>query len=374
MKILLVGAGGYGARYVTELLNSKRDDIVFEGIVDPFLQSSREYANICAAKIPAYNTMEEFYAEHSADLAIICTPIFLHCEQSVTALKHGSYVLCEKPVAPTLEEAELMLEAERKYGRFIAIGYQWSFSDAILDLKRDILGGVLGKPISMKNIVCWPRDLSYYGRGGGWAGKIEREGRLVLDSIASNACAHYLHNMLFLLGATMDECARATEVYADCLRANDIETFDTCTIRAYASGTPIFLAASHATDKGRDPEFIFEFEKATVTYFDNDEVGIRAVFVSGEEKCYGKPVKPNNFEKLWNTVDAVIEGKVPLCTVKTAMAHTALINDIHKTAAYRQFDKASVVLNTEKNALYVPGLYERISRAYDEARLLSELE
>ena len=373
MKILLVGAGGYGARYVTELLNSKRCDVVFEGIVDPFLQSSREYANICAAKIPSYNTMEEFYSEHSADLAIICTPIFLHCEQSITALKHGSYVLCEKPVAPTLEEAGRMLEAEKQYGKFIAIGYQWSFADAIIDLKRDILDGVLGRPLSMKNIVCWPRDLSYYGRGGGWAGKIEREGRLVLDSIASNACAHYLHNMLFLLGSAMDECALATSVSAECFRANDIETFDTCTIRAYASDVPIYLAASHATDKGRDPEFVFEFERARVTYFDNDECGIRAVFSDGDEKCYGQPVKPNNLKKLWDTVDAVKDGKNPPCTVKTAMAHTALINDIHKTSVYRRFDEDSVVLNAEKNALFVPGLYERISRAYDEAKLFSEL-
>jgi len=58
--------------------------------------------------------MENFYNEHEADLAIISTPPFLHCKQSVYALSKGSYVLCEKPIAPTVEDAEAMIEAEKK--------------------------------------------------------------------------------------------------------------------------------------------------------------------------------------------------------------------------------------------------------------------
>lgn len=125
-----------------------------------------------------------------------------------------------------------MLVAERQYCKFIAIGYQWSFSDAIQALKQDILDGILGAPISMKTAISWPRNFAYYRRGGGWGGKIAKDGVTVLDSIASNACAHYLHNMLFLLGSSMEESALADSIEADCLRANNIETFDTCALRA----------------------------------------------------------------------------------------------------------------------------------------------
>jgi len=372
MKILLVGAGGYGTLYVRGLLNSVRDDIKFEGIVDPFITNSAEYENIKAAEIPIYNTMEEFYSEHTADLTVISTPPFLHCEQSITALRRNSYVLCEKPVAPTLSDVNKMLDAEKEYGKFIAIGYQWSFSDAILSLKKDILDGVLGAPLSMKTAISWPRDLAYYRRGDGWGGKIAKDGITVLDSIASNACAHYLHNMLFLLGNTMDQSAAAEHIEADCLRANDIETFDTCTIRARAAGVPIYFAASHAAEQTRNPEFIYTFEKATVRFSKNEDSLIHATFENGEEKCYGNPFA-NDIKKLWDSIDAAASGKAPVCTVKTAAAHTALIEDIHKTASYRTFDKESIVLTESGDRLYVKGLFDDLYSAYEKGLLFSEL-
>jgi hypothetical protein len=77
-------------------------------------------------------------------------------------------------------------------------------------------------------MIQWPRSRSYYRRGGGWGGRIEMNGVPVYDSIAANACAHYLHNMLFVLGDAPDESAVPLRVEAECLRANDIENFDTC--------------------------------------------------------------------------------------------------------------------------------------------------
>ena len=140
MKILLVGAGGYASGYVSELLKNTDPSISLEGIVEPYFSSCPKKEEIEKANVPVYATMEEFYADHSADLALICTPTFLHCSQSIYALSRGSSVLCEKPVSPTASEGEKMLAAEKEYGRFIAIGYQWSFSDAILELKKDVLG------------------------------------------------------------------------------------------------------------------------------------------------------------------------------------------------------------------------------------------
>ena len=227
MKILLVGAGGYGTGYVKELLKNTDPSVKFEGIVEPYFDRCAMKEEILAANIPVYNTMADFYNDHIADLAIISTPTFLHREQSIFALSHGSYVLCEKPISPTVADAKAMLEAEKKYNKWIAIGYQWSFSDAMQSLKRDILDGVLGSPVSFKTAISWPRNRDYYNRGSGWGGKISKDGVMILDSIASNACAHYLHNMFFVLGSTMETSAGVDSFQAECMRANDIENFDT---------------------------------------------------------------------------------------------------------------------------------------------------
>lgn len=372
MKILLVGAGGYASGYVKTLLDIIDDEIVWEGIVDPYYSSCAKKEEIDAAKIPVYNTMEEFYSEHHADLAIVCTPPFLHKEHSICALSHGSYVLCEKPVAPTLSDAEAMLEAEKKYGKWIAIGYQWSFSDAIQNLKSDILSGKLGAPISFKTAISWPRTLDYYNRGTKWGGRISKDGIVILDSIASNACAHYLHNMFFLLGKEMNKSADVSELSGECLRANDIENFDTCALKLTAGeGVPLYFIASHATETRREPEFVYTFENAKVIYSQNDESNIKAVFNDGREICYGDPFE-NRFKKLLDCIDALKFGTTPICTVETALPHTKLIKRLYDEIPIKDFPKDQVCYDEAENRIFVRGLFDKMYEAYASEAMITE--
>lgn len=372
MKILLVGAGGYASGYVNTLLNITDRKIVWEGIVDPYYTNCAKKTEIDTAKIPVYDTMDEFYEHHSADLAIICTPPFLHKEHSIFALSHGSYVLCEKPVAPTLEDAEAMLEAEKKYGKWISIGYQWSFSEAIQKLKSDILSGRLGAPVSFKTAISWPRTLDYYGRGTKWGGRISKDGIVILDSIASNACAHYLHNMFFLLGEEMNKSADVCKLSGECFRANDIENFDTCALKLTTDGkVPLYFIASHATETKREPEFVYSFEKAEVIYAKDDDPNIRAVFHDGGEICYGDPFE-NNFKKLLDCIEAIKKGTRPICTVETALPHTKLIQKIYKEIPIKDFSEGQVCYNEAENRIFVRGLFARMYEAYSYESMISE--
>ena len=373
MKILLVGTGGYAVNYVQILLDQRPASVVWEGIVDPFYAMCPLKDQIDAHCIPVYDTMEQFYACHTADLAIICTPTFLHCAQSVCALSHGSNVLCEKPAAPTVDDAQKMMEAEKQYGRFIAIGYQWSYSEAMRKLKEDVLGGLLGEPKMLKTFISWPRSRAYYQRGGGWGGKIRRDGRLVLDSIASNACAHYLHNMLFLLGDDMQTSVDFETVRAECYRANDIENFDTCCIKLTTrKGGELYFAASHAVNTTRNPEFEYAFEKGTVRYALDEGSDIVAQFHDGSSKNYGNPFEAS-FQKLWDCIDAVQHGTVPVCTVKTATPHVRLIEEIYRSIPIENFPQESIFLNEETDGVFVDGLYERLHAAYKAGGMLSEI-
>ena len=373
MKILLVGAGGYGTEYVKRLLKTDNPELTFEGIADPYFSVCPMKSDIEKNNIPVYNTIDEFYHEHTADLAIICTPPFLHMEQSICALNHGSYVLCEKPVAPTVEEAMIMDEAQEKYGKWIAIGYQWSFSKAILDLKKDILDGKLGKPLSFKTLISWPRNRAYYARGAGWGGKLMFGGKVLLDSIASNACAHYLHNMLFILGDSMETSADVTELSGNCLRANDIENFDTCSLKLKTKGdTELFYIASHAAEKLINPKFEYKFEKATVHFSEDDGSMIKAHFSDGSTKEYGNPFA-DPFEKIDMCAEAIKSGKTPICTVHTATPHTKLIERIWKELPITAFPSYIIREKDGFGGVYADGLSEAMAKAYDECKLLSEV-
>jgi predicted dehydrogenase len=350
-------------------LGNERADVQLVGIVDPYVKASAEYDRILESNVPLYETMEQFYSESSADLAVIGTPIFLHCEQSVTALKHGSYVMCEKPVAPTVEDAEAMLRAEEEYGRWIAIGYQWSFSEPIQKIKQDIISGKLGKPISLKCAISWPRGLDYYSRGSGWAGRISKDGVMMLDSIASNACAHYIHNMLFLLGESMDTSAEIDDISGVCLRANNIESFDTCTLKMTVGDAQLYIAASHAAENERWPEFVYKFENGTLNYTEDESGEVVAMMADGSTTSYG--ILPKHTKaKVWVCVNAIREGTRPICTVKTALPHTRVIKSIFEKIATKDFPREVIAFDEKRNRMYVKGLYEKMYQAYENESML----
>ncbi|MBQ9785376.1 MAG: Gfo/Idh/MocA family oxidoreductase [Clostridia bacterium] len=374
MNILLVGAGGYATTYIGELLENTDPDVKWVGVVDPYIENSAAKDKIYEAKIPVYADMDAFYREQTADLVLIVTPPFLHRAQSICALSHGSYVLCEKPVAPTVTEAREMLAAEAQYGKFIAVGYQWSYCDEIQSLKRDVLDGTLGAPVSLKTLISWPRNRAYYARGGGWGGRISKDGVTVLDSVASNACAHYLHNMLFVLGDAMETSAAPETVTAQLYRANDIENFDTCAIKmGMKGGAELLFIASHVGKQSYEPEFEYVFENAVVRYCEGDPNGeIVAYFKDGRTKSYGRP-RNHTLKKAWDCVRAIKEGTRPVCTVATAIEHTRVIDRLWREFEIKNFDSALIREDTADNRVYVEGLYEKMLAAYEKGTLMSEL-
>ncbi len=368
MKVLLVGANGYGANFLNPLYELHQSGrIVFEGIVTRSAFPMQE--ELAAAGIHGYKTLEDFYAEHTADLAVISTPSFLHREQSIFCVRHGTNVICEKPAAPTVEDVEAMIQAEKETGKFIAIGYQRCFNNVILKLKQDILKGVFGKPVSAKATFSAPRNFAYYHRGGSYAGNIAtKDGKIILDSPVANACAHYVQEMLFLLGDEMDTAANPTLVQGECYRANDITNFDTCCLKlTIRDNVPVYFSTSHAVQVKTEIYMHYEFENAVI---DLEGGHLYAVFNDGDVKDYGM-IKDSYDNKILHCIDAIENGTQPVCTVKTALPHVKMIGDIYKQIPVANFPEAEIVRLEDK--LYVHGLRGKIKEAYQKACMLSEL-
>ncbi|MGB4466027.1 MAG: Gfo/Idh/MocA family oxidoreductase [Eubacteriales bacterium] len=377
-KILLVGIGGYGGLYVNEVLNPKNSDkMELVGIVDPYPQSCprlAELTNLCGQP---YADMESFYKEKTADLAVISTPIHFHAEQIKTALKYGSNVLCEKPLCGDDADIEPLIMARRAAGKFVYIGYQWSHSEAIYALKNDIIAGVYGSPVSLRTLVLWPRGARYFRRGTGWAGKISSsDGKMIYDSVANNAAAHYLHNMLYVTGDSINKSRSVTSVTALLARAYEIENFDTSIIRCTldGGGDTLFIA-SHAIHINVNPIFDYQFTGGRVTYSQdplpssiNAEDYVPGHIIGktkdGKTIDYGDPfVFPER--KLHIAVDAVL-GKpsgAELCGIEAASQHTRVINTIQKNANIRSF--CPDLIRRRGDVTCVEGLAERLIAVYN---------
>jgi predicted dehydrogenase len=349
-KVLLVAIGGYGGNYANELLDNRDKGVTIAGVVDPKPEGYRRFDEIMHMGIPVFQNIEEFFVKNTADLAVISSPIHFHCSQTMAALENGCSVLCEKPMCATVQEGIEIIGAKDRAKKAVAIGYQWSFSDAVQQLKADIISGDLGKPVRLKTMVLWPRTHKYFGRND-WAGKMkDKSGRWILDSVANNATAHYLHNMFYVLGNEMTKSARPVSVTAELYKANNIENFDTSAIKCKTdNNAEIIFIASHAVDSIDGPVFCYEFEAATVMFDGNKECEITAFFKNGRKKSYGNPDK-NGSKKLWNTVDSVKNGKSVACPPEAALSHTICINGSQESSQVNEVPPCMI-----KERYYPPG-------------------
>ena len=321
---VLCGVGGYGQTYARELLGNVHG-VRWVGAVDPFPESAPNKSDIDAAGIPWFGSLEGFYRNNAADLCIIASPIAFHAPQAILALGRGSHVLCEKPVAALPSEAAVMAAARDKAGKFLGIGYQWSYSAAILRLKRDIAAGVYGKPVSLRTRVLWPRDRAYFRRGIGWAGcRRDQAGRWFLDSVANNAAAHYLHNMFYILGKPGGSALPDT-LRAVLMRANPIEMYDTAFLLMKCEGADIGFIATHAGEAEGGIACRFEFEGGVVAFDDAAEGNGRLTgrLKSGASADYGNPFETPGCP-IWKVVDS-LRGVNDIgfsCPIEAAVPHS----------------------------------------------------
>jgi predicted dehydrogenase len=253
------------------------------------------------------------------------------------------------------------------------IGYQWSYSKAIQDLKQDIIKGLFGKPVRLKTLCFWPRVEDYY-RKSNWLGrKKDEEGRWILDSPANNAMAHFLHNLFYVLGEKTDMSVQTAEVTAELYRAYPIENFDTVACRIFSEeNTELLFYASHVTQLDKGPVFSFEFEQATITYNEISD-DITAADRKGKEKHYGSPEESHPLRKLSAAVSSVREPKLVICGLEAARSQTLCVNGIQESCPeILEFPESMIHKEEEEDRLWVDGIEEAFYECYKKGVLPSE--
>ena len=105
----------------------------------------------------AYASYEELLADPAIEAVSVCAANHVHAEITVAALKAGKHVLCEKPMAVTLEECEAMVAAARESGKYLMIGQNQRLAKAHAKAKELIEQGAIGKVLTFRTI---------FGHGG----------------------------------------------------------------------------------------------------------------------------------------------------------------------------------------------------------------
>lgn len=199
-----------------------------------------------------YEDATTMLASEHLDLVSIATPPGTHCELSVQALEAGVHVIAEKPMAPSLEECDRMLEAQRRSGKLLSVIAQNRFRDDMAQLKAVLDSGRIGRIAHARIASAWWRGRAYYDLW--WRGTWASEG----GGPTLNHAIHHIDLALWLLGRPRAVAAMMTNAAHNNAEVEDLSV----ALLQYERG--LAELTSSVVHHGEQQEIILQGEHARI--------------------------------------------------------------------------------------------------------------
>ncbi|MCX7029309.1 MAG: Gfo/Idh/MocA family oxidoreductase [Spirochaetes bacterium] len=244
----IIGAGGIAQAHA-EAVRSLADRARLVAIAETDPARARTFAEKHGVgKIAA--DRRDLLADPAIRMVCICTPNATHASFCVEALEAGKAVLCEKPIAGSLAELDLIADACRRTGGIVSSIFNWRYGGGYRAMRELVAGGAAGRVLWAQVNVLWRRTAEYYRSAGGWRGtwKGERGGPLITLGI------HAIDAAFSLLAAPC-------EVHAVVDRfTHDVEVEDTsaAVLRLADGGMASVNVTSASHDESSQVQFVCE--------------------------------------------------------------------------------------------------------------------
>ncbi|GIP12501.1 Gfo/Idh/MocA family oxidoreductase [Paenibacillus macerans] len=174
LKVGIIGCGGIAnGKHMPALSNVEEVEMVaFCDIIVERAEAAKEKFGTKDAQV--FDDYKKMLAGADLDVIHVCTPNSSHAELSIAAMEAGCHVMCEKPMAKTSEEARSMIEASKRTGKKLTIGYQNRFRTDSRYLHEICKEGGLGEiyfgkahAIRRRAVPTWGVFLDEEAQGGG---------------------------------------------------------------------------------------------------------------------------------------------------------------------------------------------------------------
>ena len=168
-KFAIVGCGRIAQRHAEHINNFGK----LIAVCDIVEGKASDLANLYNAK--SYNNIDEMLkSEKEIDVISICSPNGLHAEHSIKSLNAGFHVLCEKPLALSVEDCGKMISAAESANKRLFAIKQNRYNPPVAAVKKAIDDGKLGKIYSVQLSCFWNRNNDYYFNS--WKGTKNMDG------------------------------------------------------------------------------------------------------------------------------------------------------------------------------------------------------
>jgi len=192
ISFAVVGCGHIGKRHAEMILRNDEAELV--GLCDVRPKSE---LGIDSYDVPFFNELDALLSL-KPDVLCVCTPNGLHAQNSLSGLNAGSHVLCEKPMALTNADCEMVIHSALNQSKQVFCVMQNRYSPPSVWIK-DVIDRKLMGEIYMVQVNCyWNRDERYY-KADGWKGSQQLDGGTLFTQFS-----HFVDILYWLFGDVHD--------------------------------------------------------------------------------------------------------------------------------------------------------------------------
>jgi len=178
IKVAVAGVGAISTKaHIPAYISNKHVDLI--ALVDVHKEKAERTAKKFGIK-NCFSSIEELFEKQDVDAVSICTPPNTHAEIALKAFSYDVHVLCEKPMATTVDDGRRMFEASQKKERILTVGFNLRFRPNYERARGLILRGRLGHVYFVEGNYLTPNPLLTWGKSQ-WSFSRETGGGVLLD-------------------------------------------------------------------------------------------------------------------------------------------------------------------------------------------------
>ncbi|MCX6046935.1 MAG: Gfo/Idh/MocA family oxidoreductase [Chloroflexi bacterium] len=192
IRVGIAGLGRSGWDIHARLLGELPEQYQVAAVLDA--DANRRQEAIDKFDCQAYTEYSELIQDPAVELVVVSLPSFLHADGAIAALQAGKHVVCEKPMATSLADADRMIAATEATGKTLTIFHQRRYYPDFMQVKKVIDSGLLGRIVQIRLTA------SNFSRRWDWQ-TLQKFGGGSLN----NTGPHFLDQALQLFGANYPE-------------------------------------------------------------------------------------------------------------------------------------------------------------------------
>jgi predicted dehydrogenase len=190
LKVGIIGCGRIAQRHARHIVNTEGLQLV--AVCDIIKERANQLAETYV--VQSYNEVQQLLEkETDIDLISVCTPNGLHATHSILALQASKHVLCEKPMAISVQDCGLMIQAAERANKRLFVIKQNRFNPPVMAVKQLLEEGQLGRIYSLQLNCFWNRNKNYYADS--WKGTLALDGGTLYTQFS-----HFIDLLYYLIG------------------------------------------------------------------------------------------------------------------------------------------------------------------------------